>query len=76
MGGERALRDAGGSGDIYATYEGATGVCGPWGMMGVVVPAPMGLYGAAGHDGSERQKGKMAPTPGTVPEAPITEPPW
>ena len=45
------------------------GFCGSRGMMGVVVQAPMGLNRAAGHDGSDRQKEKMALRMGTVPEA-------
>ena len=45
------------------------GFCGSRGMMGVVVQAPMGLNWAAGHDGSDRQKEKVALRQGTAPEA-------
>ena len=65
-------------GDTYGTYGGSgyQGFCGARGMVGVVVQAPMGLNRAAGHDGSDRQKEKMALRLGTVPEALIPGADW
>ena len=67
-----------GLGDTYGTYVGGgyQGFRGARSMMGVVVRAAMGLNRAAGHDGSDRQKEKMALRLGTAPEALIPGADW